>query len=152
MVVSCIDNPNQEMELKRHSTMTLQSFTCQYIVMMMVISIHRGVVEMQTSVEKGKVLAGNPPHSYLKTHDFPNFIRNVNIPWPCGGMGDGDYLHIFDEIVIPIGREFGPDLVISGSTDAFQRLWLTFQFLPASTPRTATQLETVRSPHLVMLT
>ncbi|EPQ28822.1 uncharacterized protein PFL1_03625 [Pseudozyma flocculosa PF-1] len=38
--------------------------------------------------------------------------RSVNIPWPCAGMGDGDYLHAFDQVVMPIAREFGPDFVI----------------------------------------
>lgn len=40
-------------------------------------------------------------------------IRNVNIPWPEQGMGDGDYMHAFREVVMPIATEFDPDLVIS---------------------------------------
>lgn len=36
----------------------------------------------------------------------------VNIPWPCGGMGDGDYLTAFHKIIMPIASEFDPDLVI----------------------------------------
>lgn len=39
--------------------------------------------------------------------------RNVNIPWPDQGMGDGDYVHAFQEVVMPIATEFDPDLVIS---------------------------------------
>ncbi|EFE37831.1 hypothetical protein TRV_07489 [Trichophyton verrucosum HKI 0517] len=38
--------------------------------------------------------------------------KNVNIPWPTQGMGDGDYLYAFQEVVMPIGYEFDPDLVI----------------------------------------
>lgn len=38
--------------------------------------------------------------------------KNVNIPWPCKGMGDSSYMHAFQEIVMPISREFDPDLVI----------------------------------------
>jgi histone deacetylase 6 len=30
-------------------------------------------------------------------------------------MGDADYLHAFQKIVMPIGVEFAPDLVISMS-------------------------------------
>lgn len=41
------------------------------------------------------------------------FFRNINIPWPTQGMGDGDYLYAFQEVVMPIGYEFDPDLVIS---------------------------------------
>ncbi|KAJ1565123.1 Histone deacetylase hda1, partial [Nowakowskiella sp. JEL0078] len=38
--------------------------------------------------------------------------RNINIPWPCGGMGDADYIHVFNRILIPVAHEFQPDLVI----------------------------------------
>lgn len=37
---------------------------------------------------------------------------SVNIPWKCGGMGDGDYLTAFNQVVMPIAAEFDPDLVI----------------------------------------
>ncbi|KAF2755670.1 hypothetical protein EJ05DRAFT_442118 [Pseudovirgaria hyperparasitica] len=42
----------------------------------------------------------------------PGLGYNVNIPWMTHGMGDGDYLLAFREIVIPIAEEFNPDLVI----------------------------------------
>jgi acetoin utilization deacetylase AcuC-like enzyme len=38
---------------------------------------------------------------------------NVNIPWPGKGMGDGEYLHAFQRVVMPIARAFDPELVIS---------------------------------------
>lgn len=44
---------------------------------------------------------------------YAHRCRNVNIPWPTQGMGDGDYLYAFQEVVMPIGYEFDPDLVIS---------------------------------------
>ncbi|CAO1639065.1 unnamed protein product [Sympodiomycopsis kandeliae] len=37
---------------------------------------------------------------------------SINIPWPMGGMGDGEYLYAFHQVVMPIAAEFGPDLVI----------------------------------------
>ncbi|KAH8116654.1 histone deacetylase clr3 [Phellopilus nigrolimitatus] len=37
---------------------------------------------------------------------------SVNIPWPCKGMGDAEYLHAFMQIVMPIAVEFAPELVI----------------------------------------
>jgi acetoin utilization deacetylase AcuC-like enzyme len=43
-------------------------------------------------------------------------FRNVNIPWPDQGMGDGDYMYAFQEVVMPIAQEFDPDLVISKRT------------------------------------
>ncbi|WEW56248.1 Histone deacetylase hda1 [Emydomyces testavorans] len=39
--------------------------------------------------------------------------KNINVPWPAQGMGDGDYLYAFQELIMPIGYEFNPDLVIS---------------------------------------
>ncbi|KAI2617403.1 putative histone deacetylase A [Hypoxylon sp. NC1633] len=38
--------------------------------------------------------------------------KNVNIAWPSQGMGDGEYLAAFQKIVMPIAREFNPDMVI----------------------------------------
>ena len=37
---------------------------------------------------------------------------SVNVPWPCGGMDDADYLHAFHQCILPIAYEFAPDLVI----------------------------------------
>lgn len=37
---------------------------------------------------------------------------NVNVPWPTKGMGDADYMFAFQHLVMPIAREFNPDLVI----------------------------------------
>lgn len=36
----------------------------------------------------------------------------VNIPWPCGGMGDAEYMAAFSDVVMPIAHQFSPDLVI----------------------------------------
>ncbi|TKX27565.1 histone deacetylase domain-containing protein 1 [Elsinoe australis] len=37
--------------------------------------------------------------------------KNVNIPWKTAGMGDGDYVYAFQEVVMPIAQDFDPDLV-----------------------------------------
>lgn len=37
---------------------------------------------------------------------------SVNIPWAESGTTDGDYLHAFQQIVMPIATEFAPELVI----------------------------------------
>ena len=39
-------------------------------------------------------------------------IRNVNIPWPCGGIGDSEYIYTFNRVIMPIAYEFAPDIVI----------------------------------------
>ncbi|KAJ3085132.1 hypothetical protein HK102_000288, partial [Quaeritorhiza haematococci] len=38
--------------------------------------------------------------------------RNINIPWPCKGMGDSEYIHVFQKVLMPIAQQFDPDLVI----------------------------------------
>lgn len=38
--------------------------------------------------------------------------RNINIPWSDEEMGDGEYLAAFHRVVLPIGYEFAPDMVI----------------------------------------
>jgi len=38
--------------------------------------------------------------------------RNINIPWPCGGMGDSEYMYTFFKLIMPIAFEFSPDMVI----------------------------------------
>ena len=43
----------------------------------------------------------------------------INVPWPCGGMGDAEYLAAWDEVLMPVARQFAPDLVfISAGFDA----------------------------------
>ena len=38
--------------------------------------------------------------------------RNVNVAWNCFGMGDAQYAAAWDEVLLPIAREFAPTLVI----------------------------------------
>ncbi|KAI9306590.1 hypothetical protein BJ944DRAFT_159616 [Cunninghamella echinulata] len=38
--------------------------------------------------------------------------RTVNIPWTKYGMKDSDYIYAFHQVILPIGYEFSPDLVI----------------------------------------
>ena len=45
--------------------------------------------------------------------------KNINIGWHDQGMGDGEYMAAFEKIVMPIAKEFDPDLVvISAGFDA----------------------------------
>lgn len=37
---------------------------------------------------------------------------SLNVPWPCGGMGDADYIHAFQRCIMPIAYDFAPDMVI----------------------------------------
>ncbi|KAI8048226.1 hypothetical protein BDF21DRAFT_351767 [Thamnidium elegans] len=38
--------------------------------------------------------------------------KTVNVPWPCPGMTDADYLYAFWEVIMPIAMEFSPDVVV----------------------------------------
>jgi histone deacetylase 6 len=49
--------------------------------------------------------------SYL-TIRFFLLISSVNIPWSKGGKGDGDYLYAFEKMVMPIAKEFAPEIVL----------------------------------------
>jgi len=68
----------------------------------------------------------DPEVLYFSTHEWPFYPgtgaaqetggsaargRTVNLPWPAG-MGDSEYLDSFDEILLPIAREFDPELVL----------------------------------------
>ncbi|KAG9064619.1 Histone deacetylase hda1 [Linnemannia hyalina] len=45
--------------------------------------------------------------------------KNINIPWPCSGMGDAEYIYAFHKVVMPIVYEFAPDFVlVSAGFDA----------------------------------
>ncbi len=70
---------------------------------------------------------------YFSTHQYPFYPGTgaveevgggagrgytVNVPWP-GGMGDAEYLAAFDRVLLPIARQFDPDLVlVSAGFDA----------------------------------
>ncbi|KAK9247032.1 hypothetical protein V1506DRAFT_486693 [Lipomyces tetrasporus] len=71
------------------------------------VSLHR--------YDNGKFYPGGTFGNYDKVGEGPGEGCNVNIPWPCGGMGDGDYIYAFQKTVMPIAEEFGPDLVILSS-------------------------------------
>ncbi|XP_010259827.1 PREDICTED: histone deacetylase 5 [Nelumbo nucifera] len=44
---------------------------------------------------------------------------NINVPWEHGRCGDADYLAVWDYILIPVARDFNPDIIlISGGFDA----------------------------------
>lgn len=62
--------------------------------------------------QDGKFYPGGPEGDYDHCGQGAGEGRNINIPWPDQGMGDGDYMFAFQQIVMPIAQEFDPDLVI----------------------------------------
>jgi histone deacetylase 6 len=68
------------------------------------ISLHR--------YQNGTFYPGTPYGDMDKCGAQEGLGYNVNIPWSTKGMNDADYLHAFQKVVMPISREFNPDLVI----------------------------------------
>lgn len=42
----------------------------------------------------------------------PGAGYNINVPWGSGGYGDADYVAVWDHILIPVAKEFNPDMII----------------------------------------
>ncbi|HYB92293.1 MAG TPA: histone deacetylase [Candidatus Binataceae bacterium] len=73
---------------------------------------------------------------YVSTHQFPLYPGTgsiyeigagagegftVNVPMPSG-FGDAEYLRVFDELIVPIGRKFKPEFIlVSSGFDAHSR-------------------------------
>lgn len=57
--------------------------------------------------------------SHEMTGEGPGKGYNINVPWEQGGCGDADYLAVWDHVLIPVAKEFGPDIIlISAGFDA----------------------------------
>ena len=82
------------------------------------------------------IFENDPDVLYISTHQFPYYPgtgaaeeigygggagRTVNLPLEVGAT-DGDYREVFDAVVLPVLRQFGPDIVIvSAGFDAHER-------------------------------
>lgn len=80
-----------------------------------------------------KAFYTSPEVLYVSTHQSPHYPGTgalteagkdagegftLNVPMPAG-LGDREYLRVFREIVVPVGREYRPDLVlVSAGFDA----------------------------------
>lgn len=77
------------------------------------VSLHR--------YENGTFYPGTTFGNYDQVGGPGALGTSVNVPWPCTGMGDADYLAAFHQCILPIAHEFAPDLVIvSAGFDAAQ--------------------------------
>ncbi|KAK4477805.1 hypothetical protein RD792_017067 [Penstemon davidsonii] len=50
--------------------------------------------------------------SYVMIGEGPGEGYNINVPWENGRCGDADYLAVWDHILVPVAKEFKPDIVI----------------------------------------
>ncbi|KAF7563107.1 hypothetical protein G7046_g1043 [Stylonectria norvegica] len=68
--------------------------------------------------QNGTFYPGQPPNPMTPDGGIqncgsgPGLGKNVNIGWHDQGMGDGEYMAAFQKIVMPIAKEFNPDLVV----------------------------------------
>ncbi|XP_067250495.1 histone deacetylase 6 isoform X1 [Chanodichthys erythropterus] len=75
------------------------------------ISLHR--------YEDGTFFPNSEDANYDKVGQGKGRGYNVNIPWNGGKMGDPEYMAAFHHLVMPISREFAPELVlVSAGFDA----------------------------------
>ncbi|WFD30165.1 histone deacetylase [Malassezia sp. CBS 17886] len=68
------------------------------------VSLHR--------YEMGTFYPGTSYGNYDKVGGPGARGTSLNIPWPCGGMHDADYLYAFQQCIMPVALEYAPDLVI----------------------------------------
>ncbi|XP_065830679.1 histone deacetylase 6-like isoform X2 [Oscarella lobularis] len=59
----------------------------------------------------GRFYPGSPDANYDQIGKRKGTGFNINVPWNTAQMGDGDYLAAFSHILMPVAREFSPDLV-----------------------------------------
>jgi acetoin utilization deacetylase AcuC-like enzyme len=81
-----------------------------------------------------KAFYTSPEALYISTHQWPHYPGTgaldevgrdsgegftLNAPMPAG-FGDAEYVSLFREIIVPVGREFAPELVVvSAGFDAY---------------------------------
>eukprot|EP00943_MAST-04B_sp_MAST-4B-sp1_P005481 g5481.t1 len=75
------------------------------------VSIHRS--------DGGKFYPGTGFAKELGNKKKKSLGANLNIPWPCRGLGDKEYAVAFEKILMPLCTSFKPDLLyISAGFDA----------------------------------
>ncbi|XP_057459456.1 histone deacetylase 5-like isoform X1 [Actinidia eriantha] len=62
--------------------------------------------------EFGSFYPGGDDGSHIKIGEGPGAGYNINVPWENGRCGDADYLAVWDHVLIPIAKDFSPDIVI----------------------------------------
>ncbi|EXB56058.1 hypothetical protein L484_001083 [Morus notabilis] len=49
---------------------------------------------------------------YTMVGEGPGAGYNINVPWENAQCGDADYLAVWDHILVPVAKEFSPDIII----------------------------------------
>ncbi|KAK2632058.1 hypothetical protein EUGRSUZ_L02064, partial [Eucalyptus grandis] len=67
----------------------------------------------------GKFYPVSDEGDYTMIGEGPGAGYNINVPWENGRCGDADYLAVWDHILIPVAKQFNPDMIlISAGFDA----------------------------------
>ncbi|KAL0856375.1 hypothetical protein Bca101_061528 [Brassica carinata] len=70
----------------------------------LVFSVHRH--------DGGSFYPGGDDGDYNMVGEGPGEGFNINVPWEQGRCGDADYLAAWDHILIPMAKEFNPDIIL----------------------------------------
>ncbi|KAJ0105004.1 hypothetical protein Patl1_18889 [Pistacia atlantica] len=62
--------------------------------------------------EFGTFYPANDDGFYTMIGEGPGAGYNINVPWENGRCGDADYLAVWDHILLPVAKEFAPDIII----------------------------------------
>ncbi|KAJ9140542.1 hypothetical protein P3X46_031177 [Hevea brasiliensis] len=62
--------------------------------------------------EFGCFYPANDDGFYTMIGEGPGAGYNINVPWENGRCGDADYLAVWDHILIPVAKDFDPDMII----------------------------------------
>ncbi|KAG9151583.1 hypothetical protein Leryth_021902 [Lithospermum erythrorhizon] len=69
--------------------------------------------------EYGSFYPAGDDGSYIMVGEGPGAGYNINVPWQNGRCGDADYLAVWEHVLIPVAKEFNPDLIfVSAGFDA----------------------------------
>ncbi|KAF4382120.1 hypothetical protein F8388_001265 [Cannabis sativa] len=62
--------------------------------------------------EFGSFYPANDDGFYTMIGGGPGAGYNINVPWENSQCGDADYFAVWDHILIPVAKEFNPDIII----------------------------------------
>uniref|UniRef100_A0A5B7BC80 histone deacetylase n=1 Tax=Davidia involucrata TaxID=16924 RepID=A0A5B7BC80_DAVIN len=62
--------------------------------------------------EFGSFYPASDDGSHIMVGEGPGAGYNINVPWENGRCGDADYFAVWDHVLIPVAKEFNPDMII----------------------------------------
>ncbi|KAG5056559.1 hypothetical protein AAZX31_05G020700 [Glycine max] len=62
--------------------------------------------------EFGSFYPANDDGFYTMIGEGAGAGYNINVPWENGRCGDADYFAVWDHILLPVAKEFNPDIII----------------------------------------